>query len=771
MSLPGLRALLPIVASLLAISFVAIDYVVMSKRIENNEANSILGNLKFTATQFQGSVNRALRSKDKVTVKQLLLDLNYLPMMQEAYLIDEKHRIIYATQLSKVNKPFSGLAIAGDVDLQKTTEFKNDQLFTIESRDMAYAVYPIEGPIGDGGGSATLRPTSWALVIVYEYAYQMNNLKSQILRSALESGSLILGVVLLMSLFFHLFVSRRLGYMLNAINAYSNDDKTIRLNISGNDELAKIGRAVDRLIRSVEEKQDSLESSQIELESLNTELSFQKLALDEHSIVSMTDHRGAIIYANDKFCNISGYSRDELLGSTHRLINSGEHDRDYFVNLWSTISSGKVWQGQIKNKSKDGSFYWVESTIVPTRDSVTNKYRYIAIRTDITAEKTLSQSLLALQKRNRQMYGVVAHELRTPVSAIEMMTHHNTQEWLEDKEQVAQAASDLLHSIDDMKMLVNPELKREIHWGDISVNQLNKSINTMVASAVALNNMEYKQTTRLPSPLKELCFTTDAYRLKACVTNLIRNACLHSEGSRVECITDSFVDSDGNTILRWIISDNGKGISTEVQRVMFQPFERGMTQSEGTGLGLHVAQKWVEDLGGSLSFRALMPGSEFTLSLPIRHASDLVAPKYDAALVDDIEQQVKGLKVLFVEDDNLIQMVTIKLLGPLFAAFDLAKDGEEGLEMAKGGYDLILTDYFMPNMTGVEMTKKLRQDGYVGPIISVTAATIGSESQDLRDAGVDVVLAKPLGKTALLNAISGLVKEGRLLLREQNQSA
>jgi CheY-like chemotaxis protein len=369
------------------------------------------------------------------------------------------------------------------------------------------------------------------------------------------------------------------------------------------------------------------------------------------------------------------------------------------------------------------------------------------------------------------MYGIIAHELRTPVSAIEMMTHHETEEWINDKDQVVLAVKDLLHSIDDMKMLVNPELKRDLHLEETTVTELNTAINSMVASAIALNHMDYKQSTNLPSQLESLPFTTDAYRLKACVTNIIRNACLHSEGSSVRCTIDTILDNHGSTLLRWTISDDGKGISTVQQRKMFKAFERGDSQSEGTGLGLHIAKSWIQDIGGHLQYRRLSPGSEFTVTVPLKPIQNIETSKGVASQSEYIEQYAKRLKVLFVEDDKLLIMVTTKLLGPMFAAFDHANDGIEGLEMAEADYDLILTDYFMPNMTGLEMTQQLRQKGDMRPIISATAATIGQESQELLDAGVDLILPKPLSKESILKALLDLAQQGKLPITQETSSS
>lgn len=144
---------------------------------------------------------------------------------------------------------------------------------------------------------------------------------------------------------------------------------------------------------------NDLTSLELELKETMQELVDIKFALDESSIVAITDSRGIITYINDQFCNISKYSREELIGQDHRIINSGYHSKEFFKEMWRTIGAGKVWKGEIRNRAKDGTYYWMDTTIVPFLNNQGKPYQYLAIRYEISNRKRIEQELQNMMVR------------------------------------------------------------------------------------------------------------------------------------------------------------------------------------------------------------------------------------------------------------------------------------------------------------------------------------------------------------------------------------
>ncbi|EJL20149.1 bifunctional diguanylate cyclase/phosphodiesterase [Brevibacillus sp. BC25] len=153
-----------------------------------------------------------------------------------------------------------------------------------------------------------------------------------------------------------------------------------------------------------------------ELNMVVNELADVKYALDQSTILAITDHKGIILRANEQFCLISKYERSELIGNDHRILNSGFHPKGFFTEMWSCIRSGQVWRGEIRNRAKDGSYYWVDTTIVPFKNQAGEIYQYLSIRSDITARKQMEDEL----KRSEEKYRIIAENTSDIISIINL---------------------------------------------------------------------------------------------------------------------------------------------------------------------------------------------------------------------------------------------------------------------------------------------------------------------------------------------------------------
>lgn len=164
---------------------------------------------------------------------------------------------------------------------------------------------------------------------------------------------------------------------------------------------------------------DGLFQTNDRLKAVMRELADVKYALDQSAIVAITDRRGTILYANEQFCKISGYAAEELIGQDHRILNSGLHPKEFFAEMWATIGSGRIWRGEVRNRAKDGSYYWVDTTIVPFLDEDGKSYQYVSIRNDISGRKQMEEEL----KRSEEKYRLITENTTDLISVVDREGH------------------------------------------------------------------------------------------------------------------------------------------------------------------------------------------------------------------------------------------------------------------------------------------------------------------------------------------------------------
>lgn len=369
----------------------------------------------------------------------------------------------------------------------------------------------------------------------------------------------------------------------------------------------------------------------------------QQAALDEHAIVAITDPRGKITYVNDKFCAIAKYSREELLGQDHRIVNSGHHGEEFMRVLWTTISNGHVWKGEIKNRAKDGSIYWVDTTIVPFLKPDGKPYQYVAIRGDVTKRKQIETQLHELnqtlerrvEERTEQLklanqelesfsYSV-SHDLRAPLRHIDGyagLLSRTDGERLSEKgrkhlSNIADSAKQMGTLIDDL--LVFSRMGRsEMRLADVELDLL---VDETIGSLANEINGRKVEWVRHPLP----SVSGDRSMLRQVFVNLISNAVKYSRPRDPAVIEIGTLDPSES---EWTIfvKDNGVGFEMEYVHKLFGVFQRLHLAEdfEGTGIGLanvqrivmrHGGRTWAEgkpDAGATMFFTLPRNGKDFT---------------------------------------------------------------------------------------------------------------------------------------------------------------
>jgi PAS domain S-box-containing protein len=331
------------------------------------------------------------------------------------------------------------------------------------------------------------------------------------------------------------------------------------------------------------------------------ELEDIRYALDQSAIVATTDVTGRIKYVNDKFCEISKYSRPELIGQDHRILNSQLHPKEFIRELWRTIAQGRVWRGELRNRAKDGSLYWVDTTIVPFLDARGKPWQYMAIRYDITQrklqeERLREQSALA---RLGEMSAVVAHEVRNPLAgirgALQVISSRFPPAATEKKimGDIVARIDSLSGTLDDLLMFARP---REPKMGPLSVASFLADVAAWLKQDKSLGEVQ------VDVDADDAVIVADSEQLRIVFINLLINAAQAME-CRGRIVLSARADGHGCELA---VEDTGPGMPDDVRERVFEPFFT--TKTRGTGLGLPTVKRIVEAHHGTIALECPSSG-------------------------------------------------------------------------------------------------------------------------------------------------------------------
>jgi len=501
------------------------------------------------------------------------------------------------------------------------------------------------------------------------------------------------------------------------------------------------------------------------------ELKGFKQALDEHAIVAVTDARGKITYVNDKFCAISKYSREELMGQDHRIINSGHHSEAFMTELWNTILAGRVWKGEIKNRAKDGTYYWVDTTIVPFPGDDNKPRQFVAIRADITERKESEAALRQSQKLESLgvMSGGIAHDFNNLLTAIlgnsNLATMHLSPEspaipFLQQIEKAALRAADLT------RQLLAYAGKGQFQVIEVDLNRLVVEMTQLLTVSLSKKAVvRYDLSPGLP------LISADSSQMQQLVMNLVTNAseAIGDAASGLITVRTGVQMVDEATISgllpalpltpgRFVtleVSDTGCGMTPEVRDRIFDPFYT--TKFTGRGLGLSAMLGILRGHHGSLKvYSEPGRGSVFKLFLPTLTLS----PEDRLPRPATGEWQGRGT-LLLVDDEPGALAVARGLSEALGFQVLEAVDGREAVDLFKlrhAEITAVLMDLTMPHLDGRQAFLRMQE---LDPKIPVVLTSGYSEQDVLADflgKGLAGFLPKPYQSTEFLSVIRQAVE-------------
>ncbi len=345
--------------------------------------------------------------------------------------------------------------------------------------------------------------------------------------------------------------------------------------------------------------------------------------LDRLAMISVTNKKGIIQQVNNLFCQISGYSANELIGHDHRLLNSGVHQQSFFSDLWDTIVRGDVWRGEICNKAKDGRIYWVDASICGYLNDDGEITNYISIRTDITDKKNneaqLQEQQMAMVSSSRmsslgEMASGIAHEINNPLAII-MGYVSLMEDEINNPEKIQNGIRKIGKTVFRIEKIIKG-LRSFAREGSsdpfekVSIHSL--ILETLDLCTLRTGNLnlsiQYKPL------LSDVFVKARSTQLLQVLVNLINNSL-----DEVVKHNDPWIKVETNDLDNWIeiyVQDSGNGIPCEVQEKMMQPFYTTKSIGRGTGLGLSISYGIMKEHGGSLSYELKDGHTCFVMKIP-----------------------------------------------------------------------------------------------------------------------------------------------------------
>lgn len=504
----------------------------------------------------------------------------------------------------------------------------------------------------------------------------------------------------------------------------------------------------------------------------------KKFALSvENSPVSViiTNDMGTIEYVNPKFVQVTGYLAEEALGRNPRILKSGLTGIPVYSELWRTITSGDIWEGEFINKKKNGEVYWESARIAPIKNNTGRTTHFVAIKEDITERKKFEEALQSARERadnaNRsksEFLANMSHEIRTPMNAIigmtdlavDMAVNAEQKDYLSMIKQASESLLTIINEILDFSKIEAGRL--DIENIDFGLHETVKNVMNTFKFQACKKGVELSChiAADVPETVKG-----DPTRIRQILLNLVGNAMKFTDKGIVSIeLKNNGEGKKGSPVLLFSVKDTGIGIAPGKKEKIFESFSQADASTSrkygGTGLGLTISMNLVRMMGGKIWVESTPEvGSVFHFTIRFTEGDPEKVKK--AVPEQVIPSTMQPLRILLVEDNALNQILAVRLLEKYGHTVTLANNGKEALSLlANNEFDAVFMDVQMPEMDGYETTKAIRSGSGVlnvnVPIIAMTANAMEGDRETCLAAGMDDYVSKPIRVLDLMSALGRL---------------
>ncbi|WP_084624023.1 response regulator [Oceanospirillum beijerinckii] len=596
--------------------------------------------------------------------------------------------------------------------------------------------------------------------------------RTEALESAHWLGRITLYLVLLTTLVVLILafvVARRITNpivkLVNVSKAVAAGETNQQVEIKARDEIGQLADAFNHMLEVKLIQQQALEASRQKSEEALKDLAEQQFAFDQHSIVAITNVRGDITYANDKFAEISGYRQEELIGSNHRILNSGHHSTAFFKEMYQKIARGGVWHGEICNRAKAGHLYWVDTTIVPFKGDDGKPESYIAIRTDVTQRKQAEQAMSEAKEQAEQaakakseFLASMSHEIRTPMNGVlgmlGLLKNTPLNEDQQHKVRIAQSSAESLLT------LINDILDfSKVDAGKLELESLDFDLREVLGDftdSIAIQTQEKGLELILDlSQLDDSGVKGDPTRIRQILTNLVGNAIKFTHKGEIIISASLTPTSNGQLRLNCSVTDTGIGIPKEKISHLFDSFSQVDSSTTrkygGTGLGLAICKKLCRLMGGDIWVNSQQgKGSSFSFYIIMKkgHSQQHNQPKIN----------FNRLRLLIADSNQTHREILAKQLRLWGASVAEASNGNAVLNVCKqhlADHNTVFDAIFIDSQLSQIAGKDLGMDQRFNQIPLILMHSISDNQHIYKEAGQHfcACIQKPATSSDIMNAI------------------